>query len=61
MQARSVAAAEAVLEELEVVVDAGLVVVEVLVVDDRALDGVRPGLEAVGLGDQRVAQPSHGR
>ena len=45
---------EAVLQELEVVVDPGLGVVEVLVVDEGALDRVRVGLEAVGLGDQGV-------
>ena len=44
-----------VLDELEVVVDPGLDVVEVLVVAERALDHVGVGLEAVGL--EPVAHP----
>ena len=40
---------EAVLEELEVVVDAGVHVVEVLVVDERSLDRSGIGLETVCL------------
>ena len=49
-------AAEAELQELEVVVDAGLVVVQVLVVDHRSFDRLVVGGEAVRLRDQRVRQ-----
>ena len=47
-------AAEAVLNELEVVVDAGLLVVEVLVVGERALDRLRECLKAITLRVQGV-------
>ena len=53
--------AETELQELEVVVDAVEQVVEVLVVDERALDGAAPRLEPVGLRHQRVRRsvPRH--
>src|SRR5262249_47550321 len=47
-------AAKPVFQELEVVVDTRLVVVGVLVVDDRAFDRAVVGLESVRLGVERV-------
>src|SRR5262249_61139191 len=45
---------EAVLEEFEIVVDTRLAVVQILVVDERALHSRVEGLEAVGLSVQGV-------
>src|SRR5581483_9791504 len=47
-------APERVLEELEVVMDAGVMVIEVLVVDKRSLDELRVCLESVRLRIERV-------